>query len=50
MSEVLVGTVIFAVTLELALAVNVFTVVPFFWMVRVALFTVGIVGLFDKSL
>lgn len=31
----------FAVTFELAFAVKVFTVVPFFWIVNVALFTVG---------
>lgn len=33
-----------------AFAVKVLTVVPFFWMVSVALFTVGMVGLLDKSL
>lgn len=49
-SEVFVGTVILQVTLELAFAVKVLTVVPFFWIVKVALLTVGIVGLLLKSL
>ena len=40
-SQVSVGTEILAVTLLEALAVNVFTVVQFFWIVNVALFTVG---------
>jgi hypothetical protein len=46
-SDVAVGTVIFAVTLLLAFAVNVCTLVQFFCIVNVALFTVGIVGLFN---
>ena len=40
---------ILAVTFELALAVKLLTVVPFFWIVSVALFTVGIVGVPVKS-
>ena len=38
------------VTSEDALAVKVFTAVPFFWIVKVALLTVGMVGLLVKSL
>ena len=45
-SLIFVGTEILQVTSLLAFAVNVFTVVPFFWIVKVALFTAGIVGLF----
>ena len=48
-SLVLVGTVMFAVTSVDALAVNVFTFVPFFCIVSVALLTVGIVGLSIRS-
>lgn len=49
-SAALVGTDILAVTLLDALAVNVLTVVPFFCIVRVALFTVGIALLDALSL
>ena len=48
-SAAVVGTVIFIVSFDDALAVNVPTPVPFFWIVNVALLTVGIVGLFVKS-
>ena len=41
---------ILAVTLLDALAVNVSTVEPFFWIVNVASLTVGIVGLLLRSL
>ena len=45
-----VGTVILAVVDVELFAVKVATVEPFFWIVSVALFTVGIVGLLIKSL
>ena len=48
-SSAVCGTVILQVTLLLALAVKVLTVVPFFCIVNIALFTVGIIGLFNKS-
>ena len=38
------GTDVFAVTFDDAFAVNVFTFVPFFWIVSVALYTDGIAG------
>jgi hypothetical protein len=41
-SQVFVGTVILAVTLLVALAQNVFTVVQFFWIVNVAVQIVGV--------
>ena len=41
-SQVSVGTVIFAVTFEVALAVNVFTLVQFLWIVNVAFHIVGV--------
>ena len=45
-----VGTVIFIVLFVEEFAVNVSIVAPFFWIVSVALFTVGIVGLLLRSL
>ena len=44
-----VGTLILAVAFPLWFAVKVATVDPFFWIVSCPLFTVGIVGLLDKS-
>ena len=49
-SLVFVGTVMLIVFPELALVVNESTVVLFFWIVMVELFTVGITGLLLKSL
>ena len=48
-SLVLIGTVMLIVLSVEAFAVNVSIVTEFFWIVSVASFTVGIVGLFKRS-